>query len=201
MPAVPATSTDGRVARGERTRAAICTAFLDLLGEGEDRPRARQIAERAGVSVRSIFQHFEDLEALRRDVVRIQTQRVLPILGELQTPEGRDDRVAALVAQRSTLYEFIAPVRRSMRHHEGGEATDQGLRELAAVLRSQVRHQFAPELAGLPRSARDRTVAVLDATCSYDFWSHLRDTQGLAVAPARRALTAAIDAVLPPGQG
>ena len=52
---------DGRLARSARTRHAVVDALLDLLGEGDLRPTAARIAERAGVSLRIVFHHFEDL--------------------------------------------------------------------------------------------------------------------------------------------
>ena len=42
---------DGRLARSARTRHAVVDALLDLLGEGDLRPTAARIAERAGVSL------------------------------------------------------------------------------------------------------------------------------------------------------
>jgi TetR/AcrR family transcriptional regulator of autoinduction and epiphytic fitness len=59
----PAT-TDGRVLRGERNREAIVEALLELYQEGDPQPPARAIAERAGVSLRTVFQHFNDMDTL-----------------------------------------------------------------------------------------------------------------------------------------
>ena len=61
---------DGRAARGERSRAAVATALLDLLEEGIVEPTAGQIAARAKVSERLVFHHFADLEVLRRRRLR-----------------------------------------------------------------------------------------------------------------------------------
>ena len=55
---------DGRIARGKRARTAIVDALLALIEAGELRPSAARIAERAGVSLRSVFQHFRDVESL-----------------------------------------------------------------------------------------------------------------------------------------
>ena len=55
---------DGRALRAQRTRAAIVDAHIRLLDAGSLRPRAEQIAQAAGVSVRSVWGHFPDLESL-----------------------------------------------------------------------------------------------------------------------------------------
>src|SRR5262245_42069407 len=55
---------DGRTARSMRTKAAIVDACLALVDAGDLRPTAPRVAEKAGVSVRSVFQHFADLDSL-----------------------------------------------------------------------------------------------------------------------------------------
>ena len=55
-------------------------ALLELLDEGDVRPTAERIAERAGVSERSVFQHFADREALFQAVAARQYERVVPTL-------------------------------------------------------------------------------------------------------------------------
>src|SRR5437899_7127839 len=55
---------DGRRLRSERTRQFIIEAYLALLSENSKVPTAAQIAERAGYSVRSLFERFPDLLAL-----------------------------------------------------------------------------------------------------------------------------------------
>jgi TetR/AcrR family transcriptional regulator, regulator of autoinduction and epiphytic fitness len=191
-------STDGRVARGERTRAAIATAFLDLVTEGDPRPGGRRIAERAGVSVRSIFQHFEDLESLREEVLRVQTERVRPLVEDLDTTGDLDHRISALVHQRGALFEFIAPLRRSMTYVERGPAIEVGIVELGDLLRHQVGEQFRPELDAIPAHRRASVLAALDAMCAYESWDQLRRGQGLTEAQSRRAVTVAVEQLLGP---
>ena len=55
---------------------------MALVEEGDVRPTAPRIAERAGVSVRSVFQHFDDLPSLHTAVV----QRVVERLAVLVVP-------------------------------------------------------------------------------------------------------------------
>ena len=57
-------SIDGRRERSARSRAAIITATLTLLDNGNLSPTAKQISVEAGVGLRSFFRHFEDMDAL-----------------------------------------------------------------------------------------------------------------------------------------
>src|SRR5215210_6885295 len=74
---------DGRTARAERTRAALAEALLSLLEEGDLRPTAASIAARAGVSERTLFQHFPEREALFHAAALAQAERIAPLLREL----------------------------------------------------------------------------------------------------------------------
>jgi AcrR family transcriptional regulator len=187
---------DGRIARGERTRAAIVEAFLDLLSEGVDQPRARQIAARAGVSVRTIFQHFDDLEGLRSDVVAAQAERLAPFFEDLDSTGELPGRIAALATRRAELFEFISPVRRAIETAGRSETFDRGRRQLDRRLRAQLEAQFPAELAAMERSERAARLAAADALCSYAAWDHLRRAQGKSVLQARRALVEALGALL-----
>lgn len=55
---------DGRVRRSRETRARLIEATWTLLGEGNWRPTAREIARRTGVSQRTVFAHFGTLNDL-----------------------------------------------------------------------------------------------------------------------------------------
>ena len=66
--------SDGRVRRGERSRGAIVEALHALIGAGDLAPTAQQVAERAGVGLRSVFRHFRDMESLFAEVDALVTE-------------------------------------------------------------------------------------------------------------------------------
>src|SRR5262245_37285301 len=102
---------DGRVQRGERNRTAIVDALLSLLEEGDMSPSARDIAERAGVSLRSVFQHYDDLESLYTALIERQAGRV--VLDAIDPALPFPERLAKFVNTRTAVYERISPVRRA----------------------------------------------------------------------------------------
>ena len=77
---------DGRRLRSERTKQLIIEAYLALLRENPvvAMPTAAQIADRAGYSVRSIFERFPDLGKLR---VRISRDRTIERMEVMYRPE------------------------------------------------------------------------------------------------------------------
>ncbi|MGH9090233.1 MAG: TetR/AcrR family transcriptional regulator, partial [Acidimicrobiales bacterium] len=104
---------DGRVARGERTRVRVAEALISLLEEGEHQPTAKMVARRAGVSLRLVFHHFEDMDALYRAVMVLQWQRYWAKLRDVPPDLSLDHRIDRTVRQRGRLYDAIGPVRRA----------------------------------------------------------------------------------------
>src|SRR6058998_3910623 len=104
---------DGRAMRSERARAAVVDALLALLEAGDLRPTAERIAERAGVSLRLVFHHFNDLETLFAAAALRQMERVIPLLQRVSAEGPLGTRIEALVNQRARLYERVGNVRRA----------------------------------------------------------------------------------------
>jgi AcrR family transcriptional regulator len=186
-------AADGRVVRGERNRQAIADALLAFYDDGEFRPSAAQIAARAGISVRSVHNHFADMESLRAEVAERQWARFAKF-AELPPVElPLEARVEQIVERRGTLYEAITPVRRAalLLAHESPTVAN-GLDRLNHVLREQLETLFARELAGRPAEVLD----ALDVCLSWDAWDRLRAKQRQGVAAARRVLTSTVLALL-----
>ena len=55
---------DGRRLRSDRSRQVIVEAMLQLIDQGNLVPTAQQVADHAKVGIRSVFRHFEDMEAI-----------------------------------------------------------------------------------------------------------------------------------------
>ena len=185
-------NVDGRVRRGERTRDAIVHALLDLLNDGVVEPTSQQIAAAAGVSVRSIFQHFDDLEALYGDLARAQDERTRPWFEQLDDGGELTTRIAALARQRRELFERISPVRHAIGSRaRTSDALAARLADVDAQLRAQLERQFAPELAERRGAARARLLDVVDLLWSFDSWDRWRTAQHLGAETAARTLAAA----------
>jgi AcrR family transcriptional regulator len=67
--------------RGEKTRAALIGAVLAFVAEGQWRPKASAIAQRAGVDGAAINQHFGSQRGLNRTVACEHAVEVLQSLG------------------------------------------------------------------------------------------------------------------------
>ena len=69
---------DGRLTRSRVSRANIVAAILALVGNGKVNPSAARVAERAEVELRSVFRHFDDMDALYREMGDVIEARVRP---------------------------------------------------------------------------------------------------------------------------
>lgn len=197
MEGKPVARIDGRLARSERSRRAVVAALLDLFEEGELRPTAAQIAERAGVSLRSVFQHFESLETLFAAAADVQMERLAPLLVPIPTGGSFSGRLSMLVTRRARVLEAIAPVRRaSLRVEPFSNEVRTRLEQARARGRREMERVFARELAELPPGERRDVAAALGAAASWSTWEHLRRHQGLSVERARKVLARTITALL-----
>ena len=176
------TTVDGRVRRGARNREAIIDALIACYEAGEVRPSLPDIARRAGLSVRSVHNHFEDVETLRAEVAQRQWERHAHLLGAATS-------VDELVRQRAALFEALTPVRRAalLSVHDSPTIA-RNLARLDRLLRRQLVATF-PDLS-------EDTLDACDALASWDTWNRLRAAQGCSAARARRIVTQSVSSVL-----
>jgi AcrR family transcriptional regulator len=191
-----ARSIDGRSARALRTRKAIVDAVIDLIQEGELKPPAPRIAERAGVSLRSIYQHFEDLEALFAAAHARYTERLLATITELPVAGSFEERLDAFVEQRAHVLEFITPARRAALLQEPFSAQlREGSKRVLKVARAEVARLFRPELECLDSAQREEVLYATDMVSTWSAWDTLRNA-GLDAEGAKRVMRLALTALL-----
>jgi TetR/AcrR family transcriptional regulator of autoinduction and epiphytic fitness len=188
---------DGRTVRAERTRQALVEALLALLDEGQPKPTAAEIAARAGVSERSVFQHFPDREALLEAVAREQYRRVVPTLVPVDSSVALEERIDQFARQRARLYERVGGVRRAglLIEHESSSVAG-WLATARQAKAAEVERVFRRELDSLAPSEREPLRAALVMVCSWAAWDSWRTHQRLSVARSRAALQTALRALL-----
>ena len=195
MPAAsprPPQRIDGRTARSERTRNAIVEAHVALILEGDLRPTADRIAKQAGVSLRALWSHFADMEALfaasgeRILEQRDETHEAIP--ADLSLPA----RIDAYCHQRARMLEHIAPAAKASALKEPFSPALQSYRRSHVDrVRTELRILFAREING-----DENMLAALTATSMWPTWGTLRDAMGLEPDAARLVLTRAVTALL-----
>ncbi len=192
-----AVPTDGRAARAARTRDAIVDASVALVEAGDLRPTAPRIAERAGVSVRSVFQHFDDLPTLYTAVVQRVVERLAVLVVPIDPAQPLDARIVTFVDHRAALLEAVTPFRRAAAVHGpfSSEIRD-AVAEGTAFLRAEVEAAFGPELAAASADPRRELLDALAATTSWALWDALRSEAGDSPDEARAVVTRMLRSLL-----
>ena len=186
--ALPPTSQNirGRGDRVARTREAIVSSTLTLALEGEIAPIVRDVAKIAGVSARTVFQHFADTAELYMAVMGRIFSTVADAPAEINRQWPLDRRIDVVVGHRATRYEKVRPMWTFIQtlQRRSAEAAEK-LRQLYTGNRNQLADAFSPELSALSEDKRERTLNALSLTLSPESWNTLRDRLGLTAEQAK----------------
>lgn len=184
---------DGRRARRHRSRDLAVDALLDLLNEGVVRPTAQDVAERSGVSLRSLFRIFDDVQGLHAAATERHIARVQHLFVDVDGTGTLAERVEQLVSTTSRLFQSVAPVRRAaMRVAPESEPVQAQIQRARAWLLREISRALEPEL----RSQDAAVVGAVEALASFEAWDQMRSGQGLSDDVARAAVAAGIIALL-----
>jgi AcrR family transcriptional regulator len=172
---------DGRHERRRRNREAAIEALIALMDEGHANPTIADVAQRAGVSPRSLFRYFDDVSDLSREAVGRVAAEVLPLVERFDVDPSlplahRTQTVAAavdLVYQRVRRVGLVARVKAPVI----AEVAQQQV-ETRRVVRSMLERTFAPELDACRSQDRGAVLTALEVWCSFDC-QHLLHAQGV----------------------
>ncbi len=190
---------DGRRQRSERTKQTIVEAYLALLRESRQIPTAAQIAERAGFSVRSIFERFPDLLSLR-----IAATDHAFALGNAQAvpreADGdRQTRLRSQVETRAHTCERWLPLWRALNANQGDSSElKRRIRIARELIMKRLELMYRPELSTLGEIDGKRTLIALEALTDFESWARMRELYALSFEQACALWMGAIDRLLPP---
>jgi AcrR family transcriptional regulator len=183
--AQPQLQQAGRGDRVARTREAIVSSTLTLAMEGEVAPIVRDIAKLAGVSARTVFQHFADTAEL---YVAVLGRVLTSLRGDAQPAAATgalDERISEVIGQRAGRYEKLLPMWTFVEtlQHRSSAAGEQ-VTQMYTTNREQLAECFGQELTTLGEN-RERTLNALAMALTPESWIVLRDRLGLTVEQAR----------------
>lgn len=159
-------------------------------------PVAGQVADRAGMSVRTVFRLFEDIEDLQAAALRRRLAELSERYGE-PTGDTLESRIDALIDRWMPVHEAVTPIRRVV---VGMLYRNDRLRALYAsgadVLAGRVERIFADDLAAFDEPERSMRLAAVDAAASWETWYRLRSVRGLSVDDATAVVRHAVRSAL-----
>jgi AcrR family transcriptional regulator len=183
---IGSSSSDGRKRRSTNTKLRIVDALLDLVNEGDYHPTARQIAVRAGVSERSVFQHFNDLNELHTAVGQRQFDRLQKFRQPIPQSANFDKRLKIYVNQRANVLEAVTPIRRALMIVEPSSTSLMQLRQTFHQMNiDHILESFTVELETVEANHRMLMIDAVEAVSSWHNWEAIR-FQGNSVARAKK---------------
>lgn len=163
---------DGRSARRGRNKEAVIEAAIELIYEGNVSPGVTEIADRAGVSYRSVFRYFPD----RDDVIAAALDRAC----ERMEAEA-DTRTGSLPETRIEMWEDAAPAARALRL--GATHSDTIARRLRLhrqLMRKQAKSVYKTQISKLPKPDQAAAVAGIDLATSFEGYESFRVDQRMS---------------------
>lgn len=174
-------ATDGRHRRAQANREAIVDALVSLYADGHVDPSAAQIAERAGVSERSLFRHFDDIDDLCHTAFVVQWKRLVDRIGlQILDTASTSEKIAAIVEQRVGLYLDMMNVMRITRMHAvRNETVMSHVRSSRKEMRKQIDRLFSFECDAMTTDNAKLALFAANAMLSFEHVEQLRLDQGM----------------------
>ena len=192
---------DGRRLRSERTKQLIIEAYLALLRENSlsPMPTAADIAERAGYSVRSIFERFPDLHTLRVAAADYRLAHAAALAPARDVDADRPTRIKSQVETRAgTCERGVALWRALTLNVDEDDALKARLHIARTRTIDRIELMYRPELTVLPEIERRNLLIALEALTEMESWARMREMHGLSFAESCALWMRAIDRMLPP---
>ncbi len=188
---------DGRTARRQRNREAVIDALIALTAEGDADPSVDAIADRAGVSYRSVYRYFSDRSEMLDAAADRAMSWIRPMLAETVTAFDLDDpldhRIDGLVDARSEVYAQIAEVARTAlrRSHTEPRIAKEFI-DARELMREQIAERFAPELTAFDERERELRITSIDHNLAFASLDYVVNERGHTREELERFLRAQI---------
>ena len=190
-------SQDERIVRGQRVRQSLIQATLDLIQAGDVEPTPGAIATIAGLSSRTLFQHFVRLSDLYAAAFDLAVSRAFGPDRKVDEAAPLASRIALLVSDRAQLFEEWLPVWHFAERIRGvAPAVSAGLAHLRQLLRERIAVWFAVELDTLDPATRAQALDSLDRSFGLDSWMNMRERQRLSPMHASRTWRFTAEAIV-----
>ena len=184
--------TDGRVNRSLATRKKIVDALTALIHEGQVAPTAEMVAARADVGLRTVFRHFDDMDALYREISHDLEALIQPLLAVRLEGTTWQQRLQHAVRLRTGFYDRVAAIHLATQVHRHSSAyLPQTIQQFVDLQRELLRKLLPPAAA---RHAA--LFEALDVWLSIDTWIRLRREQALSGEAALEVVLFGVNALL-----
>lgn len=177
------------------SRDKIKSSIVTLIRDGNYSPRAIDISEHSGLSMRTVFRHIEDMESLLREIAGDLQKEVLPQFLEPYSVAEWRGQLDEQISRRAKTWEYVLPIRlsASLRRFQSRFLLEE-YTQLLELQRASLKAVLPEEIV-----ADEVLFAAVNETVGVGCWISLRLDQRLspggAEAVVRRTVSALIDSV------
>ncbi|WP_447929617.1 TetR/AcrR family transcriptional regulator [Sphingopyxis fribergensis] len=191
-PQVEPERVDGRRERGRSSHKRIVEAMMELIIAGDLSPSAARVAEEAGIGLRTVFRHFDDMDALYAEITATITEQVMPIVMAPYPDQPWRANIRELVSRRVRLFETTLPFRLAANIKRYQSPFLMGQYSRVVMLERELIVRLLP---GAVRADRIG-VEALCAALSFHTWRTLRHDQSLSAEDAGTVMGQMVEAVI-----
>ena len=183
---------DGRIQRSQRSREKILRAYWELMLGGDMEPSAAAIAEHAGVGLRTVFRHFEDLDTLLLELMSLSYDEVMPQFLQPLKSINWKDQILELVERNVEIWERIKVP------HTAGELGRFKSQILMDDYKRSRNLEISDIRAILPKDINnyDNVLFALDSTLSFSTMRRLREDRKLSIPKVKNIMSLLVKSIL-----
>jgi AcrR family transcriptional regulator len=194
----PGRAVDGRAARREKNRLAAVDAAIELFSEDKLQPDLDEIAQRCGLSSKSVHRYFENSNALLSAAIQRQLEVGYPLYYIHSIGQGPlKERIDEFVAMRLEAHRVIGATARAAGLLARKNATvNEIFDRVRLLLRDQIELQFATELNAIPAGRREARVAAIDALLQFETLDYYRERRAFSMSKTQKVIVDALQKLL-----
>jgi TetR/AcrR family transcriptional regulator of autoinduction and epiphytic fitness len=176
--------------RSRSTHERITASLLSLVETGLLHPNANEVAQHAGVSLRTIYHHFGDLDQLYSASLAQRANQARSHLITIDPSREINERCELIADNRDAIHAEMAPILRAYAADPmRAEQLKNHLEHIALLeaMQGQTRATFVRDLRLLP----DPTAGLLgmETALSFAVWEYLRRMQGVSRTGTRQYMS------------
>ncbi len=183
---------DGRRERGRSSHKRIVEAMMQLIVGGDLAPSAARVADEAGIGLRTVFRHFDDMDSLYAEITATITERVMPIVAAPYPDQDWRNNIRDMVRRRVRVFEATLPFRLAANLKRYQSPFLMGQYSKVVMLERELMLRLLPE----PVLTDRITVEALCAALSFQNWRALRHDQDLLAEDAGSVMMHMVDALI-----
>ncbi len=183
---------DGRRERGRSSHKRIVEAMMELVVGGDLAPSAARVAEEAGIGLRTVFRHFDDMDSLYAEITATITEQVMPIVMAPYPDQDWRANLRDLCQRRIRVFETTLPFRLAANIKRYQSPFLMGQYSKVVILERELILRLLPRPVLTDRIG----VEALCASLSFQTWRTLRHDQGLSAEDAGTVTLHMVDTLI-----